>query len=98
MMAPRNDCIVEHWIRAILLQGPHRPATLFWQGGIWEPKDGRYEEGRVGMPHGNLKQSCKARWIPQVYSGTGAHVGHFAAILHSCRDLLETPTPATSLE
>lgn len=70
MMAPRSDCLVEHFARAALHM-PSQPALLFWQGGVWLPKDGKFSEANVKPVRSNLKQTCGNKWIVDAYAGIG---------------------------
>ena len=78
MMADRGSCAVEHFVRHLQTDGS-APAVLFWQGGVFLPKD---DDHKKRVPAGsNAKQSCGGKWVVDSYSGVGAHSGDFGGLL-----------------
>ena len=80
MMAPRGDCRVEQWARAFA-STPAQPALLYWQGGVWLPKQGTFDEKNTRAPTKNDKQSCGGKWVVPAYSAVGAHWGNLLSVI-----------------
>ena len=90
MMAPRGDCIVENFARAALNMPP-RPAIMFWQGGVWLPKNGKFDQSNVRPIKSNIKQSCGGKWMVDWYADLGSHYGDLASVLQYLRYKGEHP-------
>lgn len=87
MMAARSSCAIEHFARHLQTDGS-RPALMFWQGGVFLPKN---DDGKVRHPAGSTaKQACGNKWVVDAYASVGAHSGDFGGLLvHLRRSGLE---------
>ena len=81
MMAPRQDCSIEFFSRAAQAM-KSQPVVLMWQGGVWLPKEGKFEAKNVKPKKSNGKQECNKAWMVDYYSGIGAHSADLGNVLH----------------